>query len=91
MIWWPSLKQFDNSTAHTPDIRGRGCSRQLYNLGGHPVRRANDLRLLVRPRERAGRDTKVCKLDGAILGRQDIGALDVPVYHTLVVEVLQTL
>jgi hypothetical protein len=91
VVWRSPLKKFDHGTADTPDVRCRACARQLDDLGGHPVGGADDLGFLIWARQGAGRDTKVCELDGTILGRQDVGALDVPVYYTLVVEVLEAL
>ena len=40
---------------------------------------------------RIARDTKVGEFDSAIFGRQDVGALDISVDHTLVVQVHETL
>lgn len=91
MIRRPPLKQLNDRTPHTPDIRCGSRTRKLYDLGGHPVRSADHLRLLIRPSEGAGRDTEVRELDGSIFGRQDIRAFYIPVYYTLVVEVLETL
>lgn len=91
VIWRFPLQELDNSAADTPDIRSRGGTGQLNDLRGHPVRRANHLGLLVRPSEGTGRDTKVGELDGSIFRRQDVGALDVSVDDTLIVQILQTL
>lgn len=91
VVWRFSLEKLDHRAAHAPYIRGRGRSGELYDLGGHPVRGANNLGLLVGTGEGAGGDAEVCQLDGAILRGQDVGALDVSVYDTLIVEVLQTL
>src|SRR4051794_20294770 len=91
MIWWFSLKQLYHSTPDAPDIGGRRSPRKLDDLGGHPVWGPHDLGLLVWPSKRAGRDAKVSKLDGAVLGRQDVGTLDISVNNTLIVEILQTL
>lgn len=92
VIWRPTLEKLDDSAPHAPDIRGGAGAGQLDDLGGHPVWSADDLRLLVLATgERAGRDAKVGKLDSAVLGGEDVGALDVAVDDTLVVEVLEAL
>ena len=85
------LQQLDHGAPDTPDVRGGGGARELDDLRGHPVGRADDLGLLVWPGEGACRDAKVGQLDGAILGRQDVGALDVSMDDTLIVQVLQPL
>lgn len=86
-----TLEQFDDGATNAPDIRRRASSRELYNLRGHPVRCSDHLGLLVRPSQGARRDTKICELDGAVFCCEDVGAFDVPVDHTLVVEILQAL
>ena len=86
-----ALQQLNNGAANAPDVRGRGGARELDDLGGHPVRGADDLGLLVGPGEGARADAKVGQLDGAILGGQDVGAFDVAVDDALVVQVLQAL
>lgn len=92
MIWWLALEKLDNGTSNTPDIRGGAGAGQLYDLGGHPVRSANDLRLLVlSTSKRAGRDAKVGKLDRPVFGGENVGALDVAMDDTLVVKVLKAL
>jgi len=91
VIWRPPLQQLDHGTPYTPDIGGRCRTGELYDLRGHPVRRADHLRLLVRTGQSACGHTKVGKLDGSILGGQNVGALDVSVDDTLVVQVVQAL
>lgn len=83
-----ALQELNDCAAQTPDIR-RGCgAREFDNLGRHPVGRANDLRLLVWTCQRTSRDSKVCQLDLSIFGGQDVGAFDIAMNDTLVVEVV---
>lgn len=91
MVWWFPLQQLDDSTSDTPDIRSRSGAGKLYDLRGHPVWRAYDLCLLVWSGKSACRNAEIGQLDGAILGRQDIGSFDVSMDNTLVVQILQTL
>jgi len=86
-----TLQELNDCAAQTPNIRRRRGTREFNNLGRHPVGRANDLCLLVWTCQRAGGDSKVCQLDLSIFGGQDIGAFDVAMDHTLVVEVVQSL
>lgn len=86
-----ALQQFDHGAPDTPNVRGRRGARELDDLRGHPVGCPNDLGLLVRSGKSACRHAKVSKLDGAILGGQDVGALDVSVDDTLIMQILQTL
>ncbi len=92
MIWRLALEKLDNGTSNTPDIRGGAGTGQLDDLRGHPVRSANDLRLLVlSTSKRAGRDAEVGKLDCPVFGGENVGALDVAMDDTLIVKVLKAL
>jgi hypothetical protein len=85
VVWRLAFYELDDGTAQTPDVgRCRGA-RKLDDLWGHPVWGADDAGLV-----QAGllrRHTKVSQLDEALLGGEDVGALDVTVYDTLLVEV----
>lgn len=82
-----ALDQLDDGAAYAPNV-GRGCgARQLNDLGGHPVRRAHDARLV--QARLLGSHAKVGQLDKALFCGQDVGALDVSVYYALLVEVEQ--
>lgn len=91
VVGWLSLQKLDHGASDAPDIRGRGGTRELDDLRGHPVGRPDHLSLLIWPGKGACRDTEVGQLDGAILGRQDVGAFDISVNDALVVQVLQAL
>jgi hypothetical protein len=81
------LDQLDDGAADAPDVRGRGGARELNDLRCHPVRCSYDARL-VQARLLRGH-AEVCQLDIALFRGEDVGALDVPVYDTLLVEVLE--
>jgi hypothetical protein len=88
VVWRLPLDQLDDGAAHTPDIGGSCCTRQLDDLGRHPIRCTNNTRLVQARLLRS--HTKVGQLDQTLLGCQDIGTLDVPVYDTLFVQVEKT-
>lgn len=83
-----SLDQLDDRAAQTPYIRRRSGAREFNDLWSHPIRRANDTRL-VQARLLCS-DAEVGQFNKAFLCSQDIGALDIPVYDTLLVEVQET-
>lgn len=87
-----ALLQLDDRATDTPDIRSRAGAGQLDNLRCHPVRGANNLSFLIlASSERARGDTKVGQLDSAVLCGEDVGALDVTMDDTLVVQILEAL
>jgi len=88
MIWRLPLDQFDDGASYAPDIRRRGSTRELNDLRRHPIRCSNNARLV--QTRLLGSHTEVCQLDIALLGGEDVGALDVSVDDTLLVEVLET-
>jgi len=79
------LNQLDDGAANAPYVRRRRGARELNNLGGHPVRSAHDTRLV--QARLLGGDAEVGELDQALLGGEDVGAFDVAVDDTLLVEV----
>lgn len=86
------MEKLDDGATDTPDIRGRARSRQLNDLRGHPVGGADNLRLLVLPTsESTGGNSKICEFYCSIFGGENVGALDVSVDNTLVVEILKSL
>lgn len=91
VIWWLALQEFDDCASYAPYVGRRGRTGELNDLGRHPIRRAHHLGLLVRPGKRTGGYAEVSKLDCTVFGRQDVGALYVPVYDTLVVQILKSL
>jgi hypothetical protein len=85
VVWRLSLNELNDGAAQTPNVRGRCSSRELDDLGRHPIRRTDDTRL-VQPRLLRS-DTKVSQFDESLLCCQDVGTLDVPVDDTLLVQV----
>lgn len=92
MVRRPALQQLNDRAANTPDIRRRTGAGKLNDFWCHPVGGTNDLCFLVLPAcECACRNSKVCELDFAVLGGEDVGAFDVSVDNTLIVKILQSL
>jgi hypothetical protein len=88
VVWGLAFDQLDDSAAQTPYVRGRGCPRELNDLWSHPVRSAHDTRLV--ETGLLGSDTEIGQLDQSLFRCKNIGALDVSMYDTLLVEVEQT-
>ncbi len=63
-LWYGGfpLQQLDHGASDAPDVRGGGGARELDDLRGHPVGRADDLGLLVRSGEGARRTPKSASL-----------------------------
>jgi hypothetical protein len=89
VIWRFALQQLDHSASHAPNVRGRGGTREFNYLGCHPVRRAHHTRLM--QAGGPGRYAKVGELYQTFFRGQDVGALNVPMYDTLFVEVEQSI
>lgn len=88
VIWWFAVKQFNDGAAQAPNVgRGRG-TRQLNHLRRHPIRSAHDTRL--RETRSFCSNSKVGEFDQALFRGEDICSLDVPVNHTLFMEVEKT-
>lgn len=81
------LNQLDDRTPDAPDIRGCRRARELNDLRRHPIRRSYHTRL-IQPRLLCSH-TEVGQLYQPLLGCQDVGALDVAVDDTLLVQVQQ--
>lgn len=82
-----ALEQLNDGASQAPNIRCCGWTSQFNNLGGHPVRGSHNAGLAeVRC---FGSDTKISQLNQSLLGRQNVCALDIPVYDTLLVQIQQ--
>lgn len=88
MIGWFSLEQFNDSATKTPDIRGCSCACQLNYFGRHPVRSPNNARFI--KTRRTASHAKVCELHETFFGGENISALDVTVYDTLLMQIQET-
>lgn len=91
VVRWLSFEQLNDRTTKTPNIRSRRGSGKLNDLWSHPVGGSNNLCLFVATSQGACRNTKVCQFNLTVLGRQNVGALDIPMDDTLIVEVKETL
>jgi hypothetical protein len=107
VIWRFTLKQFDDRTSYTPfmavrrrttvlrhekdspDIRGRRSAGKLDYLRRHPIRRSNHRRVAQPSCPRS--NTEIRQFHQSILCGQNICTFDVAMYHTLVVQVKQTM
>lgn len=76
--------------ASSPNVGCRGSSCKLDNLRRHPVWCPHHRRVAQSGR-RSCRNTEICQLHQAILRGQDVCALDIAVYHSLVVEIEQAM
>lgn len=86
------LQKLNNRTPKTPNITCRRRPRQLNNLRRHPIRRPHNLRLLIPGGSKGTRRyPKIRKFDLPVLCSEDVGPFDVPVDHSLVVQVEETL
>ena len=85
VIWWFAIQKFNDGATETPDVRRRCGTRKLNHFRSHPVRSAYNTGFV--ETSRLCSNTKVCKLDQALLRRKYIGTLDVPMDDTLFVEV----
>lgn len=80
------IKQFDDSAAQTPDVRCRSRTRELNDFRSHPVRGTDDAALM-KTIVFASCNTKIGKLDETFLGSENVGAFDISMDDTLLVEV----
>ena len=100
VVRWLLCQKFNDGAAQAPNVTGsRHLLLFLYDLRGHPVGRSRERHIIdgyltirsLRGVQLWRGHAKVCKLDLALLGGQDVSALDVSVDDALLMQKYEAL
>ena len=90
MVRRSSIKQLDDSTTKTPDIRSSGSARQFDDFRRHPIG-CTHYATLMQTGILSRRNTKIGQLNQTFFGSENVRAFDVSVNNTLFMKVQQTI